>query len=591
MSPYWDDGCAALRDLAERLGAPQVFVLLDPDAHGLPHPVPFVPGMTLADLSTWRSGRFKHAKLLVAQTAEHDHVLAGSANCTAPALGLRNFPGSNAEASVYRRVPRGAALRALDLEGVLDGPALAAADLKQVRRADPIALEATHDKRPGRFEAEHGELRWHRPSRRWGGSLVLLDGDGAELDSIAVADLVGKGDVRATRHDRLDEVRFIRIDDGDEFSTVAPLTQRGLMRSRRREAGTRSVAAAAAKFVGREDLQFFLLQALDELQRADAEVEPTARARVGPTRTGNVEPAAPEAEVLTYDRFVELRSTGRRVSGGDSTISGTHADGVRDLLNRLSGAQASKADKEEGSGDEWMDLGDEDRETTLKKDVGEVEAEERPSADRNAFVKAVRQYELTLAGGEGAKAVGGADVLRLRFWLMLLVHAARWHRNREGLPGTVEDFGWPRLAVRVLATFFYGKDAPIVRLVVEHANLDLPVDFLETWATALWLVDLVPQALGRCHGREEFLRRVPALRLCMVQRMGLTREEMDGGVMDRVQAGLERDLGQRLRDAGAASLSTGSPAGGMQPVGKRVGRRPAPATRAGRTSMSTTHSS
>ena len=129
---------------------------------------------------------------------------------------------------------------------------------------------------------------------------------------------------------------FVRIDD-EEISTVAPLTHRGLMRSRRREAGTRSIAAAAAKFVDTEDLQLFLLQALDELQRADDETQATTKQRAARVQIGGEKPPEASSEVLTYERFVEQKPEARRASGGESSISGTHTDGVRELLNRLSG--------------------------------------------------------------------------------------------------------------------------------------------------------------------------------------------------------------------------------------------------------------
>lgn len=553
MSPYWDDDLTALSDLAERLGLPPIIVLVDPNAHGLPEHLPSELTVSLIDASAWRKGRFKHAKLIVAQSADHDHVLAGSANCTAAAMGVRGFAGNNAEASVYRRVPRGVSLQSLDLEDLLIAPSVSVSDLIPARRSDPLPLAAAQDLRPGRFESEHGELRWHMPTRRWGGFLSLLDGDGEELDRIEISRLSGSAGSQSSRLDGLDIVRFVRIADGDEISTIAPLTHRGLMRARRREAGTRSVAAAVGKFVDREDLQLFLLQALDELQRADAENQASAQVRA-PRIRSSVDTPDPEAEVFAYDRFIEQKPEARRASGGESSVSGMHSDGVRDLLNRLAGAQASTIDKETAANDDWMDLGDEDRDTTLGSDVADVENSQRPPADRNAFVKAVRQYERAMAGAAGARAINGADVLRLRLWLMLLVHAARWERYPEGLPCTADDFGWPRLVVRVISTFFFGKDAPVVRLVVEGAYLDLPVDFLETWATALWLVDLLPEALGRCHGREGFLKHIPALRLCLVQRMGVTREEMESGVMARVREGLDRDLGQRLRKEGEAFM-------------------------------------
>ncbi len=138
MSPYWDDGLAALGDLAERLGSPSILVLVDPGAHGLPHPLPIIPNLTLVDCSAWRQGRFKHAKLIFAQTRDHDHVLSGSANCTQPALGVRGRPGVNAEASVYRRTARDVAVSALDLNGLVSGPTLAVATLPVAARPAPI---------------------------------------------------------------------------------------------------------------------------------------------------------------------------------------------------------------------------------------------------------------------------------------------------------------------------------------------------------------------------------------------------------------------------------------------------------------------
>ena len=550
ISPYWDGELSALKGLSEALEYPKVNLLIDPDAHGLPYPVPAVPGLSLVDTSNWMTGRYKHAKLILAQSRDHDHVLAGSANCTIAGLGLPDAIGTNAEASVYRRVANGVAMEALHLKPLIDR--MPVIELHPQRRADPIPLQAVHEYRPGRFEAEHGELRWYPPDRAWTGVIVLLDGEADEVGRLPLDQLQGEGAFRASRRDDLEEVHFVRIEDGLVTSTVAPLFHRGLMRSRRREAGSRSVAAAAAKFVGREDLQLFLLQALDELQRADTDDRPEGAIK-GRLRDASIgAEAAERAVVLPYEQFVEQKSKSRRANGGESSLAGTHSDGVRDLLNRLAGVQERATRRDESaSGQDWLDLGDEDQQTALEKDLAEAEGPQ--PADRNAFVKAVRAYEAAMSS-TSARAIAGADVLRLRFWLMLLVHAARWDRYPGGLPCTADEFGWPRLVVRILAAFFHGRDAPIARLTVQSGHLDLPVDYLETWATALWLVDLLPGALGRCHGRAEFLRRVPALRECMLQRMGLTREELLGSTMMRVREGLDRDLGERLRDAARSHL-------------------------------------
>lgn len=98
VSPYWDHDLAALRDLMGRWGNPITTVLLDVGVHDFPSNAKMPSGLEILDVSKWKEGRFKHAKMLIAQTAEHDHILTGSANCTIPALGWRGNAGSNAEA-------------------------------------------------------------------------------------------------------------------------------------------------------------------------------------------------------------------------------------------------------------------------------------------------------------------------------------------------------------------------------------------------------------------------------------------------------------------------------------------------------------
>jgi hypothetical protein len=547
FSPFWDEQLSGLKGLAEGLGRPPLIILIDRDSHDFPCGPEIMPQASLIDVSGWEKGRFKHAKLILAQTADHDHVLSGSANCTSPALGTVGVNGVNAEACVYRRVPHGEALSALGLEALIRGPSISPADLKRKDASEPLPLGAAHALRPGTFEVEHGELRWTPAGRRWGGRLALLDAEGVELATIEIAAMDEGPGLRSIRLDHLEHAFFARIVDEDVSSTVAPVIHRTLLRSKRREAASRSVATAAAQFVNRGDLQLFLLQALDELERADTDQRsPELRTT---TRSSRPEPdeLPPKPEFLTYERFVEQRPDARRGAGGHNSLAGSHGDGVRDLLNRLSGALPGPSDDKAGAdGDDWMSLGDEDPETVMAKDIAEVEASAPPPADRRAFEKAVKAYELNMRGGSGARPVGSADVLRLRFWLLLLVHAARRRGHERGLPCTLDEFGWPRLALRILAAFFYPKEAPIARLVLEGAYLDLPVDFLETWATAIWILDLLPRVLGRGGGREEFLRRLPDLRARMIKRMGLTQGELEGEAMMRVRDGLEREFGEAL---------------------------------------------
>lgn len=547
LSPYWDADLSALTSLSNALGAPPVTVLLDKGGSGLPTSLPRSLEIKLVDVSAWKPCRFKHAKLMIAQSADHDHVLAGSPNCTAAALGTAGFAGANAEAAIYQRVQKGEAIQALALEQLLGGPTLDWSELEPAGPVEPIPLDTLSRAHPGLFEAEHGELRWRPGGRLWGERLVLLDGQGESVAEIAVEPMIRSGDLLTTRVDDLGRINFVQVAEGEARSSLAPLLHRGLLRARRREAASRSVAAAAAQIAGCADLQLFLLQALDELQRADvAEAAITSPLSGHDPRAARREDRS-EGETLSYARFVEQAPLSRRADGVESSIAGSYGEDVRALLNRLSGAPAVLADEETGREDDWMDLGDEDQAQLLGHDLSAEQAPERPPIDPAAFVKAVGVYEAAMIGARTSDAVGGADVLRLRFWLLLLAHAGRRPDFEGGLPASSDPSGWPRLAIRILSAFFFPKNAPVTRLVVPQGHLDMPIDFLETWVTALWALDLITAMLDSQESEREFVRRLPMLRACMAKRMGLTQAEMESGHARRLHEGLERELGAGLR--------------------------------------------
>lgn len=552
LSPYWDDGLVALRDLRQQLGAARTTVLLDVGTHDFPPRDDLSGDIELIDISSWQKGRFKHAKLIVARTATYDHVLTGSANCTLAALGTSGSDGVNAEACVYRRVMAGEAIAALEIDDLLGMPTVDVSALPQVRRLEPIALAATHALRPGKFEIEHGSLRWTPPDGvGWAGRIVLLDAQGQGVDEFAVEEMAVAGMVRHQRIDDASAIYFAKVVDGQITSTIAPVVHRAELKAKRREPASRSVASAAAQFAGSEDLQLFLLQALDELQRADA--DEASNVATGPARGERAkrDTVAPEARILSYEAFVAQRAlVGRHGRSGGNSLAGSHADGVRDLLNRLSGALPTLVDGHKDRDDGgWMDLGDEDSEADPAEDAvvePEVGRATPAPVDRRAFERAVKTYETGMRGGVDQRPVGAADILRLRFWLMLLLHAARSPHNEGGLPHSVAEDGWPRMAVRIIAAFFYPKDAPIARLVVEGGYEDMPADFLECWATVLWVLDRLPAIVGQVSGRVDFLKRLPLLHTRIVERLGLTADDFSGEVMGRVTAGLDHAFGQRL---------------------------------------------
>src|SRR3546814_5018104 len=90
-------------------------ILIEDDANVFPvSELPRLPDVALFDISPNAAVRFLHAKLIIAVGEAFDHVVSGSMNCTFPAL-IGPTLGGNAEAAIYKRVPRGSALEALGL--------------------------------------------------------------------------------------------------------------------------------------------------------------------------------------------------------------------------------------------------------------------------------------------------------------------------------------------------------------------------------------------------------------------------------------------------------------------------------------------
>ena len=115
-----------------------------------------------------------------------------------------------------------------------------------------------------------------------------------------------------------------------------------------------------------------------------------------------------------------------------------------------------------------------------------------------------------------------------------------------GLSCSIDDQGWPRLATRVIAAFFWGKNSPIRRLILEGNFEEMPVDFLECWTTVLWTLDVIPKALQMDKSYKEFLSRLPMLRAQIVTQLGLTQSDLVSNTMTKWRTALDREVGRRL---------------------------------------------
>jgi hypothetical protein len=559
ISPYWGDDGAGIVGMEQSLAPARTSILLDVNRHEFPTTIAMPPHRDIIDISQWRPDRFTHAKVLIAVTRDHDHVISGSANCTAAALGVGGSGSLNAEAVVYRRLPRGSATAALDLDRWLSAEPVALADLPGPIATTPIPLAAMQAGGAGAFEAEGGRLHWRPPAGRWSsGTVALTTSSGEAVIEIDVACFKADGDNLSVwvGEAELETATFAQIQSGTGDSLRGYVIHRANLRSRRREAANGSVVKALSAFDDGNDLHLWMHQAFDELSRADVEADEGRETdRIGPRRKGDAAPP-PEVRFMTYDEFMSMRSA-RQGRGGrrDSALAGTHFDSVRALLNKLSG---HKPDVNPASGvrdnETWMDLGDESGELTDRPE-GQHAAEPdepriRPAPDMTAYDRAVKAYTDGLAAGD--RTLGARDVLRLRLWIILTLREARCAAAPRGMPATADEKGWPRLVIRLVSAFFWGKNSPISRLVVSTDYGEMPIDFLECWSTVLWAIDAIIAAVPDQKRTRDFLRRLPTLRAHVILTLGLTPADLQGEVMVAHRTGLDSDIGGRL------AMTTGS---------------------------------
>lgn len=556
ISPYWDHDLAALADLSQRLSPTRIILPIDRNHHEFPVDARFARKATIVDLQ-WPSRRFTHAKIIIASTADHDHILFGSANCTNAALGSAGMPGANAEACIYRRLPAGAAGQALGLERWTDAAPIKLSDLSPPIVTSPIPLDTIEARQPGTFELDQGQLIWTAAKADVAdGDIQLLDRSARLIGTIPVRSFVQidnrrRAPIEPALHKSL---CFARLATGDIVSTLAHITHREILRARRREVPTGSVARALAPFTDGADFDLWMHQAFETLVRADFEAvtQPRALSAARPQERKSVdEPAGPVP--LSYEEFTQARSGAGRSGGeGDNSLAGTYSDTIRDFLNLLSG-RGLQADQSAEDDTAFDDLSDEQADTDREDDPTDEAVEHRDTGKPSLAPTPVdaRLYERHILGyTEGLEAdeegLGSSDVLRLRYWVLFLLYKARCPDLPKGLNTSSALLGWPRFVVRVLVAFFCGGKPAIRRVMLTRDFEAMPVDFMECWITILWSLEAIETLLANQRKDREFLKYIPELRRRVISLVGLRSDELNGDIATAIRAGLDQSIGIRL---------------------------------------------
>jgi hypothetical protein len=467
VSPYWDEGLAAVRFLQGALRPRHTALVIQPD-RGL---FPGAAGIK-ADIYDARPlikprDRFAHAKVLIVQTKKADHVLFGSPNCTIAALGAGGKAGVNVEASLYKRMASGAALEALGLGQVLDGHTLGEADVAPYARAADIPLEQLASRQPGRFQVRGKQLTW-TPAPAFDVPDVTLELlDAHQQLQLANPPSVGQPSLRVYQLEVDEAPRFARVRAGDRVSAVGVVHIEEMILENLRAPKTKRIQDGLDKLAGGDIEGLFLYEALELIDGEERRIAASS-VRDGPGARGRPQPAAAGTPSLSYDEFVRGRASGPSpdMTPGNSLAS-SHVNEVRALLNTLIGVEESRLATQD-SGDSILamplGLGDEtaDGEQALEEggDLGSPPPAPpgaegttptpapatRAQDTEDAIVDAVARFNKRIADAAEQRALTTRDLLRVRVLLTILIASgsAQLVRRVPSGPRSLSDFHWTK---------------------------------------------------------------------------------------------------------------------------------------------------
>ncbi len=579
LSPYWDDDLAALSALVTRLAPRKLAILIDRNTELFPaEAAKALPNAEIYDLNAFGKSRFIHAKAIIAETSQADHLLYGSANCTAAALGTSNYAGANHEACLYRRLPAGSTLASLGLAKIIEeGAAVRPDELPAYRKEQDLPLAEAALRAPGQFECAFDTLYW-RPSAvpPEQAAVELLDAT-ENLLPIQLTPLTGSDDGR--RQFRMTGVKArpafarLRLADGTT-SALAVVSVVDSLREIVRDARGRKAESAALALSEETEEGLWLWEVLNELETAELarQDEPGAKR---PRKTNDKDEGNGEHRKLAYEAFIAGRQLRSDEHGAErNSLAGSDLSLVRNFLNRV--LTIGDDERETSLLDEHaiargLDLQDETGDGAAALEQGEAfaptsdatkaiaAAEEqrrkaaRAKATREQIVQAVAALNGRLKTKIEASTLGSIDVLRLRAMLMIIAAAGQPAKAKgnsgalQVLPLNNDADSWPKLMGHLLFAFFGGNRPAIRHIQIEAVHDKLPDDVFECWATSLWAAQACV-----CAARQEESLQVHTLSMLMtlaasiVARTGLTAQELGSEVMRTIFAKLSERFCSRL---------------------------------------------
>ena len=573
VSPYWDENLKALRDLQKLTSAREVSVLVGgykpsfPSEHLAEDDV-----IRLFPLGT-EQNRFVHAKVIIAQTRDADHVLYGSANCTLAGIGAAHASTQrNDEACIYRRMKHNAALRELHVESsmakenVLKGRGLPTWQVQP-----KVPLDAAIRRDPGRFVNHGSKLIWW-PTEAYAHGNVRVELLGRTGDVVSVELVPHEVPTDGSRSYAIsglsEPAYFARVCIGHDVSGPAIIVMPDILRRQTREARTRELEEVAERLKGSERLGPWIMDFIDLIAQAEAsEIESnrTQSTRAAKGRRGSRTADASPSRTLDYGAFIAgRRLLEDRKSTFRPALAGSDLDLVRRYLNRIIGLDVNVVDQSEPEDStrvrEALAVHDEvpgdngDPSEPLHQPTGDELSESRrkkleDEKVRNAIATRltartdIAKFSIKFCKQLRAKASGKPltlqHMLRLRALLMMMLGAAcpigsslldKCVLESQVLCADGEN-AWSRLIGRVLSTFFNDPDPLIEALRLQDYEDALPVELIECFATCFWAIQVCRIASGARQNMYGLVQQLARLSANIYKRSGLTRTDCEDDVV------------------------------------------------------------
>jgi hypothetical protein len=565
VSPYWDVRLEGLARLRAALANPITDLLIESDANGFPsQALTGFRDTSLFDVSSHAESRFLHAKLIIACGERWDHVISGSMNCTFPAFMGPTLHG-NAEAGIYKRVERGAALEALELADYQDAR-VEGEQLAELQQSFEEAKNAEPTIDGGALILQSGTLSWTAPasSPATPATIRIYDRDGLDLTVIEAEGRVATYAVSSdSNRPKFGIVTFgegavsapVQIVDLDYLAVTTLPAQRG----KKRRLMDTLVESIHEDLVLIETLN--QLEALEEEDRA-SQIDQTPRAKPQTADT-----APPSYEVLSYDDFIRARTHANAQGRSFGLYLNSRHDSSASLmsacLNQMIGLVGPDL---RGLEEKDIDaLGAIDFRTTEPQsadDNGSIETrDERASQSKSLsaqsratakkFQEAVSAFEIRCKSMSG-KTITTSEMVRLRALMQIVLSHAQPLSGSFSLSQilpvyTAEGHDWPRLIGRLLLQHF-GAARALQYLTVEPDESEQH-RVIEYLALSNWAAKAAHAAVVS-HKKAGTLR-LPLERLIVAlttqTQMILSAFEGDRLYFDEITEKLDDRFGERLR--------------------------------------------